>query len=746
MSYKVTMPELGEYAKLEGGDVRVVTLLSTSIVVVEEVDSGAKRHCHPGDLTLSERAVKDHEVRRERSNDLRDGDDGLDPQCAETRQPPSDGCDGSGASAAFEKAASTDGDAPECHAGPEGLVEDRTDEAVAADAFAGKASVTECLDPGFAEADLIEALGSDPLNNGVGGVVVRKHPDLPGDLSALDAASQQIMMSRWEHIKPLVGLARTTVADVEAVANKAGVNASTVYKWLNRYRKTESILSLAPTPGGTPIGENRLDDAVEKIMADVIDEMYLRQNRLDTPYIFDTLSTRCKLDGLKPPSYATFRRRLQKIPGETVVSKRVSSHRAYEMYGPTIEEVKASAPFELVQIDHTRADVMVVEPTTGEVIGRPWVTLAIDVFSRMTAAVYVSMNPPCAASVGICIWRAMTDKSAYLRSLDIEAEWPVYGQIGRIKVDNGKDLKSRAVKLGCVAQGIDVTFRQRAAPADGAHIERLMGAVAKICARLPGKTGRNAKERKGLDPEQNACLTLRVFEQELVGYFLNVYHVKDHQGLGTKPLWQWRSGVLTHGETITTGPAKPLADPVQARFDLMPFERRTVQRYGLQMFGFRYWCDDLAPLIKTKSDDSKKVNKKYVVRFDPRDLTEVFLYDDNTNRHLLVPVYRTDMEAMSKWELKALRRARKKAGESINTEASVIDERRRSDARIAKAKANKAERRVNAKHLTLRDEAQLARSERDAALGGGFANRSRVTVNNTVEQVDDAAFDDFGDY
>ena len=36
-------------------------------------------------------------------------------------------------------------------------------------------------------------------------------------------------------------------------------------------------------------------------------------------------------------------------------------------------------PLELMQIDHTLADVIVVDEIDREPIGRPWLTLAIDV-------------------------------------------------------------------------------------------------------------------------------------------------------------------------------------------------------------------------------------------------------------------------------------------------------------------------------------------------------------------------------
>ncbi|WP_437412692.1 hypothetical protein [Sinorhizobium meliloti] len=43
----------------------------------------------------------------------------------------------------------------------------------------------------------------------------------------------------------------------------------------------------------------------------------------------------------------------------------------------------ASRPLQVVQVDHTKADIFVVDEETRQPIGRPWLTLAMDVCSRM---------------------------------------------------------------------------------------------------------------------------------------------------------------------------------------------------------------------------------------------------------------------------------------------------------------------------------------------------------------------------
>ena len=63
-------------------------------------------------------------------------------------------------------------------------------------------------------------------------------------------------------------------------------------------------------------------------------------------------------------------------------------------------EYAVSRPLDFVQIDHTQVDIIVVDDLTRAPLpGRPWLTLAIDVFSHMVTGLHVSMSAPSRVSV-----------------------------------------------------------------------------------------------------------------------------------------------------------------------------------------------------------------------------------------------------------------------------------------------------------------------------------------------------------
>ena len=104
------------------------------------------------------------------------------------------------------------------------------------------------------------------------------------------------------------------------------------------------------------------------------------------------------------------------------------------------EPPAVTAPLEQVQIDHTVIDLIVVDERDRQPIGRPYLTIAIDVFTRCVLGMVVTLEAPSSVSVGLCLVHVACDKRPRLEGLNIEMEWPMsgkpgllYGQRGRVQ-------------------------------------------------------------------------------------------------------------------------------------------------------------------------------------------------------------------------------------------------------------------------------------------------------------------------
>ena len=123
------------------------------------------------------------------------------------------------------------------------------------------------------------------------------------------------------------------------------------------------------------------------------------------------------------------------------------------------------APLDVVQIDHTPVDLIIVDDKHRKPIGRPWITIAIDIYSRMITGYYISLDAPSVTSVGMCLARSILPKNELLEQNNIEnITWDVFGYPEKIHVDNGSDFRSEDLRKSCALHGINIEFRPLARP------------------------------------------------------------------------------------------------------------------------------------------------------------------------------------------------------------------------------------------------------------------------------------------
>lgn len=94
------------------------------------------------------------------------------------------------------------------------------------------------------------------------------------------------------------------------------------------------------------------------------------------------------------PSYDAFRKRIHLIDRHLLTSKRFSKRVADMQFKAYKKGLVAARPLELTEIDHTPADLMVVNLDSRLPLGRPTLTSLIDKFSRMPVGFYFSFTPP----------------------------------------------------------------------------------------------------------------------------------------------------------------------------------------------------------------------------------------------------------------------------------------------------------------------------------------------------------------
>jgi putative transposase len=405
--------------------------------------------------------------------------------------------------------------------------------------------------------------------------------------------------------------------EIDCAVRELGVSRAQVYVLLRRYLTDPRVTSLLPRRRGPDAGFSKLSVEVEQLVDEAIESVYLARQRPNMSDLLEEIGRRCHAVGLKPPGRKAIATRLRKRPRQEIVLRREGRKAARDQFGPVVGSLEAAWPLALVQIDHTLVDVIVVDSVTRAPIQRPWLTLAIDVYSRCVAGFYLSLEPPSTTSVALCIAHAVLPKLQWLADRKIESEWPVQGLMARLHLDNAKEFRSEALRRGCEQYGIAIDHRPVRTPHYGGHIERLIGTMMGKVHLLPGTTFSNVHVKGDLDPEKTAAMTLDELERWLGNVIAGVYHRTVHRSLNTIPIAAWERGIVGDASTPGSGEPSGVDDPRRFLIDFLPIERRLVRREGLQLNSIHYWSDLLSVWIGEP--------EKMIVRYDPRDLSRIYL-------------------------------------------------------------------------------------------------------------------------
>lgn len=465
-------------------------------------------------------------------------------------------------------------------------------------------------------------------------------------------------LRRFACIKGLLSLNLETWEVDQQVAS-AGVHRTTLYRWVRLYREGGNRISaLLPTKPLGGQGGSRLDCQVEDLIAEALRTLYLSPQKRRISAVWREITIRCKEQNLPPPAYNTVLLRVKRLPTYDRVRSRIGAkeaREASELHKGRFETPQF--PLEFVQIDHTPLDLVLVDEVTRLPIGRPWLTLAIDVYSRMVVGYYLSFDPPGALSVGLCLVHGILPKETWLAKNNVDSPWPCYGVPHTIHADNGKDFRSHTLKRSCQENGINIEWRPLGQPNYGGHIERLLGTFLREIHNLPGTTFSSIAERGNYDSARHSAFTLRECEVWLASYITGVYHQRPHSGInGQCPLKRYEEGILGSQTKPGCGLPPLVTDEHRLYLDFLPGVERNIQEYGVQIDNITYFSDDLRPHVVVVDPEHPMRKAKFLFKRDPRDISVIYFLIPTTKSYCPIPYRNPAYPAISIWELKEAQR------------------------------------------------------------------------------------------
>jgi putative transposase len=400
------------------------------------------------------------------------------------------------------------------------------------------------------------------------------------------------------------------------ICDELGVSRRTVDRHFALYQLDSGPRGQLPLKSGPEKGSSYLAKAALAIIDKAIGERYVTEERGSIQATADLARSRCDAAGFSPPpSYNTVLARIQTLDQWKLARARHGRVRGDAKAGPAGDGLKAHLkPLEFVQMDHAIVDVIVVDPDTREEIGRPWITLAIDVATRCILGFYLTFDAPSQTSVALALEQCCLPKDSWLKSLGIDEPWLPFGLMKTIGWDNAKCFRNTNLVAACREENIDPRFRRVRNPTHGAHIERVIGTYMGRIHLIKGTTFSNTKDREDYRSAEKAIMTLHELTVWTVHEINGRYHNARHSSLGRTPLEAWNEAWTQDGALRL--PPIP-ANRRKFRLSLFPRIERTVTREGLNRFGLKYWDEGLIPLIGAK--------QKFWVAHDPRNISRLHL-------------------------------------------------------------------------------------------------------------------------
>lgn len=444
----------------------------------------------------------------------------------------------------------------------------------------------------------------------------------------------------------------------EALGESCTPSISTVRRWCSKFLGN-NVVRLVPKHSSKG-RVNLISGELEEVLLDVINRVYLQLERQKISVVVgeylkcleEINATRLGSDQLIKPCGMTIRRYIAKLDPYEVDVHRIGKHAAKKKHRVADGVLVVDSILDRWEIDHTLLDVLLVDEETGFVIGRPYITVVLDKFSRMIMGYLLHLSAPNTETVLRVIERGIRPKAALLaRFPNVQNEWRCHGMPARLVPDNAAEFHADDMIAGFNELGIEIMYPRSRGPEMKGSVERFFRTLnIGLIHKLPGTTFSNIQEKGDYKSEKHACFTLTQLEASVVKWVVDVYHQTSHRGLNKRtPAQVWAAHEA--GRQLRLPVDLDALECILARRSMAQ-----IHHYGIEVGGYGYHSPELSEL-RARLQPKEKVSVRY------RDeVGHVWVHDRFRNIFLQVPIKDKRMLGLSRDVLKAANKALKDSG------------------------------------------------------------------------------------
>lgn len=396
----------------------------------------------------------------------------------------------------------------------------------------------------------------------------------------------------------------------------------TILYWLSAYKAAEIQYGTGNGYLGLLPQENKKGNRTQKISAQskvlinqFIEEEYETLKQKTMLEVYGSLVSKCQSLKIASPSYKTFTTEVKNRSQYEQILKRKGSRAAYQVkdfyYDLDINTPRhGDRPFHICHLDHTELDVELVCSTTHQKLGKPWLSIMVDAFSRRVLAAFLTYDPP---SYRSCM---MTMRECVRR----------YGRFPQILVvDGGREFDSIYFETLLARYECVKKTRPAAKPRFGSVIERLFGTTnTRFIHNLLGNTQITKDVRqvtKSVNPKNLAVWTLGALYERLCEWAYNVYDTTTHQTLGQSPRDAFTMALMRYGYRQQ----RQITYDNEFRILTLPTTTKGTARVspgkGIKVNNIYYW----SKAFRSPTIEGQEVPIKY----DPYDAGTAYAYVNN---------------------------------------------------------------------------------------------------------------------
>jgi len=497
-------------------------------------------------------------------------------------------------------------------------------------------------------------------------------------LSANDEG-YEIAIKRFEYVSATLNLPNTRSRLIPVIREtwiKLGrkgraPDPATVIRWKNKYLDSgEASVSLLDRHLDKGNRRGRYCFEVEGLVSDAIEKVYLRRERgtesdvLDCAkhYVREENDLRGKLSQLKQPSMALVKRMIGDINAYDVCVARYGREYARKAFRSVIQNRITYSALERAEIDHTKLDLFVLNDKTGMPLGRPWLTICIDDFTRCVLGFSISFEPPSNLTVQRCLKQVFLPKTFLLKDYpDVDNEWAAHGVMSQLVVDNGVEFHSHALRNTCFKYGIEIHRAPRRTGWFKGKVERFFGTLnSDYIHKLPGTSFSNIFDRDDYDPKKHALTTYKELHECIYKWIVDVYHQREHKTIGMTPANMWK-------ESVSQEDVRLISLPEELDVILGTPKKKTLTHKGIVHDLLYYNSIELNDL-RYRYGDTCKVD----ILYNDDDLGEVIVFVKGDNHSYIVPAVSKEYAAgLTRWQHKKMKAWAKESDVVVN-EAALL--------------------------------------------------------------------------